>query len=335
MIQPRRLGSNGPELFPLGVGAMSFSPAYGEVTEEQCHQVLDTALDAGVNHIDTANVYGMGRSEAVIGRYFRRYRNKNTLPFTIASKAGICRNPDTGERWFDNSPEHLEQELDKSLGRLGIDMLDLFYVHRRDRRFEIEEVTEALAALVRKGKIAAFGYSEIAPSSLRRAMAVHPVAAVQSEYSLQTRLPELGIVQACERMQVTLVAFSPVGRGLLTDDPPTPERVEGSAFLRANPRFTGGNLERNLAASQPLREFARKIGEPAAAVAIAWLLKRSPAVVPIPGTRNAKHLKELLAGCQFELTDEMEREIEKSLPPGWAYGPRYSEKQSQGPEDYC
>ena len=334
-MQCRRLGKDGPEVSPFGIGAMSFTPAYGKTTEAESHAVLDLALDAGVSHIDTANVYGMGQSEEVIRRFLQRYRGRSGLPFHIATKAGINRDRATGESRFDNSPEHLEAELDGSLKRLGLEQVSLFYVHRRDPRFEIEEVTEALATLVRKGKIASFGFSEIAPSSLRRAASLHPVAAVQSEFSLQTRLPELGLVQACEQLGTTLVAFSPVGRGLLTDDPPTPERVAHSTFLTTNPRFTGENLARNVAASEPLRDIAREISRPTAALAIAWLLARSPVVLPIPGTRSTNHLRELLAGCELVLTDELLDEIATRLPPGWAHGARYSNAQSVGPEEYC
>ena len=334
-MERRRVGRGGPEVFPLGIGAMSFASVYGEVTEEQCHAILDTALETGIDHIDTANVYGMGLSEEVIGRFLRRYRGKGGQPFHIATKAGICSDANAGERWFDNSLEHMEAQLDQSLIRLGLEQVDLFYVHRRDMRFEIEEVTESLASLVRKGKIAGFGFSEIAPSSLRRAAAVHHVAAVQSEYSLQTRLPELGMVQACEQLGTLFVAFSPVGRGLLTDDPPTPDRVSRSSFFKMNPRFAGENLSRNLVASQPLRDIGRKIGQPAAAVAIAWLLSRGPAVLPIPGTRSTSHLRELLAGCELVLSDELLEEIETRLPPGWTHGARYSSAQSIGPEQYC
>lgn len=335
MMQRRKLGPSGPEVSALGIGAMSFSDFYGATTEAESHAILDAALAAGVDHIDTSNVYGMGRSETVIGRYLDRYRGRGGLPFRIATKAGITRDPDTGARRFDNTAAHLEAELDGSLARLGVERVDLFYVHRRDPRLEIEEATETLAGLIAKGKIAAFGFSEIAPTSLRRAAAVHPVAAVQSEYSLQTRLPELGLVQTCEDLATALVAFSPVGRGLLSDDPPTDERVAQSGFLRTNPRFSGGNLERNLAASDALRDLARQTGEPAAALAIAWLIDRSPTILPIPGTRSTAHFAELVRGAQMTLSDDLRDEIARRLPPGWAHGARYTDDQSIGPESYC
>jgi aryl-alcohol dehydrogenase-like predicted oxidoreductase len=331
----RPLGNGGPKVSALGIGAMSFAGFYGAASEETCHAVLDMALDYGVDHIDTANVYGMGKSEEIIGRYLARYSDRGQIPFRIATKASISRDPDTGKPSFDNSAKHLETELDRSLKRLGLEKVDLFYVHRRDPRHEIEEVTEVLAGLVAKGKIGAFGYSEIAPSSLRRAAAVHPVAAVQSEYSLQTRLPELGMVQACEALGTALVAFSPVGRGLLSDTPPTPERVDAAWFLKSNPRFTGGNLDRNIAASQPLRALAAEAGYPTATLAIAWVLSQSMSVHAIPGTRSTVHLQDLMRGASMMLDDDLKAEIERRVPPGWAHGARYAPEQSVGPEVYC
>lgn len=331
----RALGQGGPEVAALGIGAMSFAGFYGAVSEAGSHVVLDAALDAGVTHIDTANVYGMGTSEEVIGAYLKRYTGKGGNPFTIATKAAISRDPDSGDRCFDNSAAHLEGELDRSLKRLGLERVDLFYVHRRDPRFEIEEVTQTLARLIQKGKIGAFGYSEIAPTSLRRAAAVHPVAAVQSEYSLQTRLPELGLIRACEDLGTALVAFSPVGRGMLSDTPPTPERIAQAPFLKVNPRFTGGNLERNIEASQPLRELAAEAGYPTATLAIAWVLSQGRTLHAIPGTRSPGHLHELVRGACMMLGDDLKGEIEARMPVGWAHGARYAPDQSIGPEDYC
>ncbi len=287
-MEKRRLGAGGPEVSVLGVGAMSFAGVYGHTTEAEAHAVLAAALDLGIDHVDTSNVYGMGRSESMIGSFPDKKR------FRIATKAAI-RSGD-GKRWFDNSAAHLTSELEGSLKRLGVETVDLFYVHRRDQEVPIEEVTETLAGLVKAGKTRAIGYSEIAPSSLRRAAAVHAVAAVQSEYSLQTRLPDLGMVQACEALGTALVAFSPVGRALLTDTPPTPETVAASEFMSVNPRFTGANFTANLAATEGLRQLGAEMGTSAAALAIAWLLARSPSVIPIPGTRSVAHLKELVGG---------------------------------------
>ena len=327
-MRRRRLGAGGPEVSAVGIGAMSFAGVYGAATEAETHAVLDAALELGIDHVDTANVYGGGRSEAMIGSFLK---GREGL-FRVATKAAI-RHED-GRRWFDNSARHLEAELDASLKRLGIGCVDLFYVHRRDPGLPIEAVAEALARLVEKGKTRAFGFSEIAPASLRRAAAVHPVAAVQSEYSLQTRLPELGLVQASAALGTALVAFSPVGRGLLTDAPPTPEKVAAIAFLAGNPRFQAPNLVANLALTDGFRRLAAGMGTRAASLAIAWVLAQGEQVVAIPGTRSVAHLRELAAGAALALSADDIARIEAVLPVGWAHGDRYSPAQWVGPERY-
>lgn len=334
-MEKRALGSGGPMVSPIGIGAMSFSGMYGASTEAEAHALLDESISLGIDHIDTSNIYGMGRSEAMIGSYLASRGAEARDWFKIATKAGISRDPSTGKSTFDNSPDHLASELDGSLKRLGVDCVDLFYVHRRDKRIEIEEVTETLAGFIKAGKVQAIAYSEIAPWSLRRAAAVHPIAAVQSEYSLQTRYPDLGLVQECERLGTALVAFSPVGRGLLTDNPPDADRVAASPILENSPRFNGANFAANLTTTDKFRRLAADMGYPTAGLAIAWLLTRSPKVVPIPGTRSVSHLRELAAGCVKPLTaDELAR-IEDVLPVGWAHGDRYPDSQWIGPERYC
>jgi len=334
-MQRRRLGSSGPLVSPIGLGAMSFAGFYGATTESNAHRVLDAALELGVDHIDTSNVYGSGRSEQVIGRYLKARGAEAYERFRIATKAGIRRDPDSGKRFYDNSPEHLAAELETSLERLGVETVDLFYVHRRQADRPIEDVTETLAGLVKAGKTRAVGFSEIAPSSLRRAASVHPVAAVQSEYSLSTRAPDLGLVQTCAELGVALVAFSPVGRGLLTDAPPDAERAQTIEFMRNNPRFIEPNLSANLAAVGAFQRLAAEFETPAAALAIAWLLRQGDHVIPIPGTRSVAHLKELAAGAALQLSESDMARIERVLPVGWAHGDRYSAELWDGPERYC
>ncbi len=329
----REMGRGGPKLSAIGVGAMSFSEFYGPTTDENSLAILDAALELGVTHIDTANIYGMGRSEKAIGRFLAG-RPGARERFHIATKAGITRDAD-GRRYFDNSLQHLESELDKSLARMGIDHVDLFYIHRRDPDMPIEEATGNLARLVEKGKTRAIGFSEIAPSSLRRAVAVHPVAAVQSEYSLSTRAPELGLVQSCAELGVALVAFSPVGRSLLTDHPLDPAIIPSLSFLKVNPRFIEPNLSANLKITDRFRALAAEMGEPAAALAIAWLLHRGEHVIPIPGTRSVAHFRELVRGAELSLSPGDMARIESVLPVGWAHGDRYSADQWVGPERYC
>ena len=334
-MKKRQLGTNGPMISAIGIGAMSFSNFYGPVSEQQSHDILTAALDEGVTHIDTANVYGSGTSESSIGSFLAKQGASAQDMFSIATKASITSNPDTGKRYFDNSPAHLEAELDKSLKRLGVDRVDLFYVHRRDAATPIEEVTEGLANLINKGKIGGFGYSEIAPTSLRRAQAVHPVMAVQSEYSLSVRSPEMGLTQATQDLGVALVAFSPVGRSLLTDDPHSAERVADMPWLRENPRFIEPELSRNIAATAGFRQLAADMGTSAAALSIAWLLHRGDNIIPIPGTRSVERFREHCAGAKLALSADDMATIESVLPLGWAHGDRYSQGQWVGPEKYC
>lgn len=322
------LGRGGPTVSRFGIGAMSFAGIYGDATEEESHAVLDTAAAAGVTHIDTSNVYGAGRSEEIVGSWLKA----NPGAMTVATKAGIHR---SGDRRFDNSRAHMEGELEKSLLRLGLDAVDLFYVHRRDPDVPIEEIAGTMGEIVKAGKAKTIGFSEIAPTTLRRAAAVHSVAAVQSEYSLSTRFPELGLVQACEAEGALLVAFSPVGRAFLTDRPFSYDRAQANPFLKNNPRFMEPNYSANIAATDRFRDLAAEMGEPTAALAIAWLLSRGEHVLPIPGTKSVSHLKELLRGTELRLSEGDLARIEEVLPVGWAHGDRYSEEQWKGPERYC
>lgn len=332
-MKQRRLGATGPEIGAIGYGAMSFSDMYGPTNEAESHAILNACRDWGLTHLDTANVYGMGKSERAIGTYLKANPGARDS-FVIATKATITRDAD-GNRVFDNSAEHLEAELDASLERLGIDCVDLFYAHRRDPRLTPEETAANLGRLVEKGKTRAIGLSEIAPSTLRRAHAVHPIAAVQSEYSLSTRFPELGLVQTCAELGVALVAFSPVGRSLLTDHPIPGARIPELPFLAENPRFIEPNLSENLKIAQGFRHLAAEMGISAAGLANAWLLAQGDHVIPIPGTRSVAHLKECVEGAEMTLDEADLDQIEAVLPVGWAHGDRYSTAQWIGPERYC
>jgi len=225
--------------------------------------------------------------------------------------------------------------LDGSLKRLGVESIDLYYIHRRDQNTPIEEVTETLASFVKAGKIRSFGFSEIAPSSLRRAASIHHVAAVQSEYSLSVRSPELGLVQTTAELGTALVAFSPLGRSLLTDKPHSSVEVEKMDWLSKNPRFNEPNLTFNIEATGKFRDLAAQNGVAAATLAIAWLLNKNKHIIPIPGTRSVKHFQEHCEGARLKLSTKQMLQIEEVLPVGWAQGDRYSDKQWIGPEKYC
>ncbi len=333
-MKTRRLGNAGPAVSAIGIGAMSFSDFYGPTDTKKSHAILHKALDLGIDHIDTANVYGQGLSEERIGSFLKDQGARKNDLFKIATKAGISRGDD-GRRQFDNSPEHLRSELDKSLKRLGVEQIELFYVHRRDQNHTIEEVTGTLAELVKSGKTNQFGFSEIAPTSLQLAADVHPVGAVQSEYSLSTRSPELGLVQRTKELGVSLVTFSPVGRSLLTDNPHSFEDCQSIEFTQDNPRFLQPNYNRNIAATDRFRLLAGEMGHKTASLAIAWLLHQGEHILPIPGTRSVAHLEELAAGVDISLSQIDLQAIENCLPIGWSHGDRYSAAQWIGPERYC
>lgn len=327
-MQKRRLGVDGPLVGAIGLGCMSFGGIYGATDEAESRRTLARALDLGVDHLDTANIYGDGVSEEVVGRFIKDHPGR----FTIATKAGIRTKP---TRSFDNEPAYLRECLEASLRRLGVEHVDLYYIHRREQDRPIEEVVETLVRFKDEGKIGAIGFSEIAPSSLERAHAVHPVAAVQNEYSLWTRLPELGMIQACARLGTTFVAFSPLGRGMFADVLPDPATFPDGDFRRTTPRFLEPNFSRNAAAVARFGAYARDRGWSASSLALAWVLYRGESIMPIPGTRSPQHLEECAAGASIALTPADMAEIEAILPAGFAHGDRYSEAQARGPERYC
>ncbi len=333
-MKTTQLGKDGPEISQFGLGAMSFAGIYGTASEADSHAVLDAAFDAGVSHIDTAVAYGAGRSEEIVGTWLAA-RPDARGKTTIATKAAFTTAPDTGHRIISNAPDYMERELDKSLKRLGVESVDLFYAHRLEPGRAIEEVAGEMGALVAKGKAKAIGFSEIAPSSLRRAVSEHHVAAVQSEYSLSTRYPELGLVQTCAELGTALVAFSPVGRTFLTDRPFDHDDLERIPFLKTNPRFKQPNYAANIAITDRFRALATDMNEPAAALAIAWLIAQGRHVIPIPGTKSLAHLRELVRGTELDLGADDLAAIDTALPVGWAHGDRYNADQWNGPERYC
>lgn len=329
----KQINMGGKDTSCLGIGGMSFADVWGATTDANSYAVLDAAMEAGVTHVDTSNIYGMGRSETAIGAWLKANPNvRDSLH--IATKGGIT-SDGQGNRKFDNSPEHLEAELDGSLKRLGVDHVDLYYVHRRDATRNIEEVTETLARLIEKGKIRSLGFSEIAPTSLMRASKIHTVAAVQSEYSLSSRFTELGLVQACAALGTVLVAFSPVGRSWLTERPIPYDLAKDMFFANVNPRFQKDAHARNMEATQAFRALAAEAGENPASLAIAWLLSRGEHVLPIPGTRSTAHFSHLVRGAVMQPSPDLLSAIEAALPVGWCHGDRYAAGQWQGPENFC
>ncbi len=327
-MKHRLLGAGGPAVSAIGLGCLSFGGLFGPTDEAASQRCLDAAIDHGLTFLDTANIYGMGVSEQVIGRFLRRRRPQVTL----ATKAGIVGGPD---RRFDNSAAYLRAELEASLQRLGTDHVDLFYIHRRDAARPVEEVVETLAALIAEGKIGGYGLSEISPGTLRRAHAVHPCRAVQNEYSLWTRQPELGLIQTCAELGVAFVAFSPLGRGVFGEPQIDPQALAENDFRRGIPRFLDPDWSLNRARIAPFRAFCAARGWPVPATALAWVLDQAPHLIPIPGTRTADHLGAWLAADDIAFTPEDRAEIARLLPVGFAHGDRYSLDQAITVERYC
>ncbi len=327
-MQQRTLGKNGKSVGAVGLGCMSFAGVYGPTDMAEAHATLAKALDLGVTHLDTALIYGNGLSEEIIGAFIKDHPDR----FSIATKGGIRTGP---SREFDNSEAYLRECIEGSLKRLGVDHVDLYYIHRRDQRIPIEDVTGTLAKFVDEGKIGGIGYSEIAPASLELAASVYPIMAVQSEYSLWTRLPELGMLQACERHGTAFVAFSPVARGMFSAAPLDAAKLADEPFRGQNPRFQEPNLSRNAPYFERFRAFAAEKGLAPATLAIAWVLRQGDHIIPIPGTRTAEHLEQDAAAAAVELSADDIAAMETMMPVGFAHGSRYSAAQHNGPEDYC
>jgi aryl-alcohol dehydrogenase-like predicted oxidoreductase len=311
---------------------MSFGGFYGPTNEACSMRTLARALELGVDFWDTANVYGDGLCEHMIGKFLAEDKSRRAQ-VTIATKFAIRRRDD-GSRFFDNSAAHIRDAFDSSRKRLGVDHIDLYYVHRVDKSTPIEDTVGELGRLVKAGAIGAIGLSEIAPDTLRRAHDVHPIAAVQSEYSLWTRNPELGLTQACADLGAILVAFSPLARGYLSGLMQDVESFGEKDFRHANPRFQRLNWRRNRDRLNAFLGLAESWGLKPATLAIAWTLAKAPHVVPIPGTRSAAHLEECAAAAKVDLTDAQLAEIERALPLGFAAGERYSESQWVGIQKY-
>jgi aryl-alcohol dehydrogenase-like predicted oxidoreductase len=330
-MKKRQIRQDGKMVSEVGLGCWSFGGSYGPTTEAEAHNTLSAALDHGVDFLDTANVYGMGVSESIIGSFLKGDQNR----FTIATKGAIWRDPETGKRGFNNRADYLRGELEASLSRLGLEQVDLYYIHRRDQSVAIEDLMETILAFKAEGKIGGIGFSEISPATLRRAMAVGPVDAVQSEYSLWTRQPELGMIQTCKELGVAFVPFSPLGRGMFASRPPDPSTFEPGHFRKGTPRFSEPNFSYNVQKVQGFKALAERLGTTPIALAIAWCLARDTHLIPIPGTRTAAHLRDCLAGSPFEMTQDIMTMIEDVLPVGWAHGDRYTHDQWVGVEGYC
>ncbi|MCF8206380.1 MAG: aldo/keto reductase [Methylotenera sp.] len=294
----RRLGTTGPEVSALGLGCMGMSDFYGPADDAQSLAVLHRALDIGINFLDTADMYGMGANERLLARLLAARPGEVVL----ATKFGHVRAPDGTVLRIDGSPAYVREACDASLQRLGVERIDLYYQHRVDKTVPIEETVGAMAELVKAGKVAHLGLSEASAATLRRAHAVHPIAAVQTEYSLWSRDVEAEILPTCRELGIALVPYSPLGRGFLTGAIRSADQLAPDDRRRVHPRFQGGNLDHNLALADALKALADEWSYTPAQLALAWLLHQGPDIVPIPGTRSIPRLEEntLAAGIHFD-----------------------------------
>ena len=303
----------------IGLGCMNLSHAYGHpVSEDDGARLLNHALDLGVTFLDTAALYGGGNNERLIGKAVMHRRAE----FTLASKCVL--DIFDGKRGLDGTPEAITRTLDNALQRLRTDHIDLYYMHRLDRRVPIEESMGALVRAVEAGKIGAIGLSEMGADTIRRAHAVHPIAAVQSDYSPIVRNPEIRVIDTCRSLGIGLVAFSPLARGLLADAIRDDAYDSDADIRRAMPRFVGGNLQHNLVAVGAYNRLADGIGCTPAQLALAWLLSRGDHIVPIPGTRHIAHLEEDLAAAELKLDAGLLEQVDAIFEPGTIRGPRYA-----------
>jgi aryl-alcohol dehydrogenase-like predicted oxidoreductase len=304
----------------MGLGCMSMSHAYGVApSAEQSTAVLMRALELGYTFFDTAALYGFGANEKLLGAAMKGKRSQ----FTLASKCGLVRNAD-GKREINGTPQSIRKTCDESLANLQTDVIDLYYLHRLDRKVPIEESVGALAELVKAGKIRSIGLSEVSAATLRKAHAVHPIAAVQTEYSLWTRNPEVAVLDACRQLGTALVAFSPVARGFLAGGVTSMEALPANDIRQSMPRFQGENFSRNLALLDGMIAIGDEIGATPAQLCLAWLLQRDPIVVPIPGTTRLDHLEENTAADALTLSPEMMARLDALVNPRTVAGPRYA-----------
>jgi len=324
----RKLGRVGPEVFPIGLGCMGMSEFYGAHDDAESIRTIHHALDRGVNLLDTADVYGPHTNEQLVGRALAGGRRDKVV---LATKFGIVRDPaNPMARGVSGRPEYVRAACDASLKRLGVDHIDLYYQHRIDPETPIEETVGAMADLVKAGKVRWIGLSEAGASTLERAHAVHPITALQTEYSLWTRdVDENGIMATCERLGIGFVPYSPLGRGFLTGAIRTPEDFAEDDYRRTNPRFMGENFERNLKLVDAVRELASAKGCTPAQLALAWVLARGEHVVPIPGTRRVANLDDNLGALDVKLTEQDLAGIDAIFPLGAAAGTRYAEAMMQ------
>jgi aryl-alcohol dehydrogenase-like predicted oxidoreductase len=325
-MEYRPLGHEALRVSALGLGCMSMSGTYGKSDDAASIAVIHRALDLGVTFLDSSDMYGWGHNEELLARALAGRRQG----VAVATKFGQVRSPDGGGNLVDGSAAYVRTACEASLRRLGTDTIDLYYQHRVDPKVSIEETVGAMARLREEGKVRALGLCEVAPATLRRAQAVHPIAALQMEYSLLYRQPAEEILAVCRELGVAFVAYAPIGRSLLAGGVERPEDVPADDRRRQHPRFQGGNLDHNARLVRRLAEIARGKGATPAQLALAWLLALGRDIVPIPGTKRVDRLEENVGALGVRLDADDLRQIDEAMPPGAGTGTRYPEPQMKG-----
>lgn len=322
-VVPRLLA--GRPVHPVGLGCMGMSEFYGPSDDAESLATLHAALEAGVTHFDTADTYGHGHNETLLGRFLAEIGPQRRAALTVATKFGIVREPGHYERRIDNSPAYIRLACEASLRRLGVDCIDLYYCHRRNTEVPLADMMGALADLVRQGKVRSLGLSEVSEATLREAHALHPIAALQTEYSLWERAAEAHLLPATQALGMAFVAYSPLGRAFLTGEAASVAQLPEGDFRRALPRFTGAAAQANAELVAALGARAADWGASASQLALAWMLARYPHVLPIPGTRRQKHLASNLAAAALSLSSDQLLELDALFDPRAVVGERYPE----------
>jgi aryl-alcohol dehydrogenase-like predicted oxidoreductase len=322
MIQQRKLGSQGLVASQLGLGCMGMSEFYGPHDDQASLAVIDRALALGINFLDTADAYGPYTNEVLVGKAIRGRRDR----FVVATKFGFVRNlADSQFRGMSGKPDYVKQACEASLQRLGIDTIDLYYLHRVDPQTPIEETVGAMSRLVEEGKVRALGLSEVSVATLQRACAVHPISAVQTEYSLWSRDPEQEMLSYCQSNGIAFVAYSPLGRGFLTGKIRTLDELAADDWRRNAPRFQPENFQRNLALAEAVTAMARRKGCTPAQLALSWVMAQGEHVFPIPGTKKIEYLEDNAGATEVLWSEDELAEISRMFPAGAAAGQRYTE----------